>query len=243
MLSNSSSRTVTGPGTTLPQLVENSPASGRPAITGPVQVGETLTADTSGIADDDGLTGSVFAYQWNANDGTTNTAIAGATSSTYIPTVSQVSNTITVRVTFTDNQGNTETLTSHETTAVAPTPAPAPPSNPAHPVIATVNSANTQIHVQFQDPMEHQMRQLLHRSMGGHRTPVPGRTPRRPRQPHAAPQPRELHLVQRQETHRRGLRRLHRQRRPARWAPDIITPENPGTSGQRWLGSTHWRFL
>ena len=58
------------------------------------------------------------------------------------------------------------------------------------------------------------MRQLLHRSMGGHRTPIPGLTPRRPRQPHSAPQPRDLLLVQRKETHRCALRHLHRQRRP-----------------------------
>ena len=242
MLSNSSSRTVTGPGTTLPQLVENSPASGRPAITGPVQVGETLTVDTSGIADDDGLTGSVFAYQWNANDGTTNTAIAGATSSTYTPTVSQVSNTITVRVTFTDDQGNTETLTSHETTAVAPTPAPAPPSNPAHPVIATVNSANTQIHVQFQDPIDTKCDNYYIEAWGatGHLYRVAHQDGRGSRTlPHShgnstsSNDKRRIDVVCGTFTGNDGRR----------WAPDIITPENPGTSGQRWLGSTHWRFL
>ena len=37
---------------------QNSPATGGPAITGTVRVGETLTADTSGISDSDGLDGA-----------------------------------------------------------------------------------------------------------------------------------------------------------------------------------------
>ena len=59
----------------------NSPATGAPAITGTARVGETLTADTSGIADADGLTGASFSYQWLADD----TDISGATGSTYAP--------------------------------------------------------------------------------------------------------------------------------------------------------------
>ena len=42
----------------------NSPATGGPGITGTVQAGETLTATTDGIEDEDGLNGAVFAYQW-----------------------------------------------------------------------------------------------------------------------------------------------------------------------------------
>ena len=51
----------------------------RRAISGTVQVGETLTADTSGIADDDGLANVAYGYRWVANDGTSDTDIAGAT--------------------------------------------------------------------------------------------------------------------------------------------------------------------
>ena len=39
------------------QQTANSPATGAPTITGTAQVGETLTAETTGIADDDGLSG------------------------------------------------------------------------------------------------------------------------------------------------------------------------------------------
>ena len=57
----------------------NAPATGQPSISGTVQVGETLTADTSGIADGDGLTNASYSYQWVANDGTADTDMAGAT--------------------------------------------------------------------------------------------------------------------------------------------------------------------
>ena len=53
----------------------NSPATGAPTISGTAQVGETLTADTSGIADQDGLSSAVYRYQWLAD----NAGIAGAT--------------------------------------------------------------------------------------------------------------------------------------------------------------------
>ena len=58
--------------------VQNSPATGVPTISGTAQVWETLTADTSGIADVDGLNDVAFTYQWLADD----TEIDGATSST-----------------------------------------------------------------------------------------------------------------------------------------------------------------
>ena len=42
----------------------NSPATGRPAISGEAQVGRMLTAGTTGISDADGMTGAAFSYQW-----------------------------------------------------------------------------------------------------------------------------------------------------------------------------------
>ena len=53
----------------------NSPATGAPTISGTAQVGETLTAETRDIEDDDGLDNAVFTYQWLADDA----EIAGAT--------------------------------------------------------------------------------------------------------------------------------------------------------------------
>ena len=98
----------------------NNAATGAPAITGEARVGETLEASTDDIEDTDGLTGATFAYQWLA-DGTD---IAGATEATYTLAESDEGAAITVRVTFTDDAGNEETLTSAATEAVAP---PLPP--------------------------------------------------------------------------------------------------------------------
>ena len=92
----------------------NSPATGAPTISGTAQAGETLTADTSGIADDDGIVNAIFTYQWLAD----NAAIGGATASTYTLTSGERGKTIKVRVTFTDDAGNEESLTSDATAAV-----------------------------------------------------------------------------------------------------------------------------
>ena len=98
------------------------PATGLPTIGGTAQVGETLTADTSGIADADGLTTSTFSYQWVANDGTTDTDISGATDASYTLVADDEGSTIKVRVTVTDDAGNETTLTSAATAAVAARP-------------------------------------------------------------------------------------------------------------------------
>ena len=99
----------------------NSPATGAPTINGTVQVGQTLTASTSGIADADGLTNVSHSYQWVANDGTSDSDIADATASTYTVTAGDVGKTIKVKVSFTDDAGNEESLTSSETAEVTAT--------------------------------------------------------------------------------------------------------------------------
>ena len=47
--------------------LQNSAATGAPAITGTAQVGQTLTAGTTGISDSDGLTNVDYSYQWLAD--------------------------------------------------------------------------------------------------------------------------------------------------------------------------------
>ena len=98
--------------------VANSPASGLPIISGTAEVSSQLAADISGISDADGLANATLSYQWIANDGTADTEIAGATSSTYTLALDDVGNTIAVRVRFTDDYGFEETLTSEPTAAV-----------------------------------------------------------------------------------------------------------------------------
>ena len=92
----------------------NSPATGWPGITGTVRAGETLTATTDRIEDEDGLTDAVFAYRWVRQDPATRTDadIEGATSSTYTVTDDDAGKAIKVRVTFDDDAGNAESLTS-----------------------------------------------------------------------------------------------------------------------------------
>ena len=93
----------------------NAPATGLPAITGTAQVGETLTADTTGITDDDGLDNATFSYQWLVDDAEIN----GATGSTYTLADADEGKAITVRVSFTDDAENGEVVTSAATGTVA----------------------------------------------------------------------------------------------------------------------------
>ena len=100
----------------------NSPATGGPGITGTVQAGETLTATTDRIEDEDGLTDAVFAYRWVRQDPATRTDadIEGATNSTYTVTDDDEGKAIQVRVTFTDDAGNAESLTSYAKLSAPP---------------------------------------------------------------------------------------------------------------------------
>ena len=85
-------------------------ATGKPGITGLPQAGESLTATAGDINDVDGLPSfpSGFAFQWVRVDGTTETDIPGATSSTYEPVAADVGKQIKVKVSFTDNDGAAE---------------------------------------------------------------------------------------------------------------------------------------
>ena len=94
----------------------NSPATGAPTVSGTAQVGETLTVDTSGISDEDGLDNVSYSYQWLAAPDD-DTEIDGATSSTYALQSSDSGKAIKVQVSFTDDAGNDESLTSTGTTA------------------------------------------------------------------------------------------------------------------------------
>ena len=101
--------------TTAVAAAPNRQATGQPTISGTPQVGQTLTADTANIADQDGLTGVSYRYQWISGG----TDIDGATDSSYELTSSEQGQTIHVQVTFTDDADNEESLTSAATEAVA----------------------------------------------------------------------------------------------------------------------------
>jgi hypothetical protein len=109
---------------------------GSVVISGTAEQGQTLTAT---VSDDDGLTEAVtsaaIGYQWYRSDmdfGTCISAVAdvlcgyspitGATEDTYIATQADVGYTLKVQVTYTDDQGTDETLTSAATGAIEPAP-------------------------------------------------------------------------------------------------------------------------
>ena len=105
---------ITVKGTLGTTPVTNTAATGEPSISGTATVGQVLTATTGTIADADGLPSS-FTYQWVRldADGTSNEEdITGANSSTYTLDDNDEGKKIKVKVSFTDNGGNSEMRTS-----------------------------------------------------------------------------------------------------------------------------------
>ena len=92
-------------------LFTDSAATGAPVVRGIGEVGETLWADVSGIADDDGLSGVEFSYRWKRTpaaiaglaSGTVD--IAGATSELYRLVDADSGAEVSVEVGFADDVG------------------------------------------------------------------------------------------------------------------------------------------
>ena len=102
----------------VPGPSSNSTATGAPTIGGTARVGESLTASTSDIADADGLANASFTYQWLADD----LDISGATGSSYTVVTADAGKVIKVTVSFTDDAGNEESVTSAATAVVTQPP-------------------------------------------------------------------------------------------------------------------------
>jgi hypothetical protein len=90
----------------------NDAVAGNVVISGVVTEDEILTADVSGLTDEDGL--GDFSYQWQRDD----VDIGGAIGSTYTLGDADVGAAITVQVSYTDDAGTPESITSAATTAV-----------------------------------------------------------------------------------------------------------------------------
>ena len=125
----------------------NTPATGAPTITGTAQVDKTLTAVTTGIMDADGLTSPTYTYQWIRVNGA-EADISGANSSTYILVDTDLGKTLKVRVTFADDEGNPETLTSAATATVAAA------TTPPEVVRVTVDSAGSVVVLVFDEGLD-----------------------------------------------------------------------------------------
>ena len=130
----SGGKTVTISGPTSQQQSANNPATGAPGISGTAGAGETLTATTSAIQDEDGMTGAVFAYQWVRHDlaTETDTEIEGATGQTYDVAAEDGGKALKVRVNFTDDAGNEESLTSYAVIASPSLVVPEPMTATTH---------------------------------------------------------------------------------------------------------------
>ena len=114
--------TLTSAATAVVSAAANTPATGAPTITGTAQVGQTLTAGTAAIVDADGLTSVSYTYQWiRVATDNTETNISGATASTHTLVAADQGTTIKVKVSFTDDASNPETLTSAATAVVTAT--------------------------------------------------------------------------------------------------------------------------
>ena len=111
--------TLTSAATAAVSSAANTPATGATTITGTPTVGQTLTAVTTAIMDADGLNNVSYTYQWIRVDGGTETNISMASASTYTLVTDDLGKTIKVKVSFTDDANNAETLTSAATAAVA----------------------------------------------------------------------------------------------------------------------------
>ena len=105
----------------------NEPATGAPVISGTAAELQVLTADTSSIADDDGIDAGTVALQWR-RDGA---AIPGATANSYTVTAADVGAAISLSYRYTDDLGATDTLTSAATSPVVATDQTLPGSSGA----------------------------------------------------------------------------------------------------------------
>ena len=85
-------------------------------------VGETLSADASGVDDPDGLTERSFVWRWLRVSGGTASAIAGATSASYTVVAGDVGSALKAEASFTDDDGTAETVESAPTGAAATPP-------------------------------------------------------------------------------------------------------------------------
>ncbi len=105
---------------------DNSQATGKPTISGTAQTYETLTANTSGITDADGMNNATFTYQWISNDGNIASDIAEASDLTYTVQSTDLRKTIKVRVSFQDDDGYQEVQVSEATETVTCAPIEGP---------------------------------------------------------------------------------------------------------------------
>ncbi|HWW27896.1 MAG TPA: M10 family metallopeptidase C-terminal domain-containing protein [Caulobacter sp.] len=104
-------------GSTDPVVASNDPYTGGVTITGVAAEDEVLTADTSTLADPDGL-GTLY-YEWQRDFGSGFASVDGADQATYTLGDADIGAQIRVVIYYADGQGFFETVTSAATTPIA----------------------------------------------------------------------------------------------------------------------------
>ena len=131
------------------QQPPNRLATGTPTISGTVRVGEFLTAHTSDIADEDGLSNVSFSYGWvidpppNPYNILRNLYSKGS----YLVPPDAAGRTIWAAVGFRDDRGAFESIVSAPTAVVAPT-VPDPPRN-----LAVASGGSGALSVEWEAPV------------------------------------------------------------------------------------------
>ena len=97
-------------------------ATGDPLVRGERKVSATLTGNTKGIADPNGLTNPVFNYQWQRMENGTPEDIPGAVSETYTLTDDDVGKRVRLQVRFNDDEGTAEMRTGPATSVITKAP-------------------------------------------------------------------------------------------------------------------------
>ena len=97
-------------------------ATGDPLVRGERKVSATLTGNTKGIADPNGLTNPVFNYQWQRMEDGTPSDIPGAVSETYTLTDDDVGKRVRLQVRFNDDEGTAEMRTGPATSVITKAP-------------------------------------------------------------------------------------------------------------------------
>ena len=115
------------------ETASNAQPTGAPTISGTARVGQTLTVDTSAIADTNGLTDVSYSGTWYANEaddtstgGYIRKTISAGESLSYTVSRRDVDLTLKIQVNFTDDAGNYHTLFSAKTATVSATTPAAP---------------------------------------------------------------------------------------------------------------------
>ena len=120
------------------QLSQNFPATGAPSISGTAKVCETLTADVSNIADENGLENVSFSVTWSAGGGYLRKQTVDRF--TYIVQTMDLGMTLNVSLHFEDDDGYSEFAESANTAVVVAAAAPRVPNAPGRVRVQTPGS-------------------------------------------------------------------------------------------------------